>query len=358
MASSSASEVFSSPEAKGAIVGGLVGGPAGAVVGAGIANQFGDELSKLDPFKAGADAAREGQAANKAAVEEAKGLTSTVETTGSESTTGGTTSNQTSQTTFAPRSHEEQQLLDASIANFQKQQGLVSDFEGRIGARQGVQDQAQTGLGQILGGQAFNLTSDEEARINRLRQSGIDVGSNAVNSVLNERLGELQADAARRGIRGQAVSQLQTGVLGEAAKSLERTTLEANRIAAQQAIDLPGARAGVQAQTAGQFANFADVAAQQAIQNRQSLQDPVALQQLLDERLRGGTTTTSGGTTTDQTTSSTGTRVGTGEGAAGVLAATVGTPTPGAGGLATGLGAIGALGQLAGGAGQVIGAVK
>lgn len=324
MASKSAAEVFSSPEAKTALAAGagfIVAGPVGAVVAGGAV--------------AGAEAAKQGQKKLDKAFDTAQGLQTKVENSSSSTVKGTNTATQ--QTTFAPASKTEQELRDASISNFKAQQDLVDQSGADIAARGGVQGSARDALGNILGGGAFDLTPGEQARINALRQSSIDVGSNAVNDILNQRLGDLSADNARRGLRGQAVSQLQTGVLSEAAKSLERQTLAANQTAAQQAISMPGQRVGIQAGTAGQFADFADLAKQQAITNRQALQDPIALHQMLDERLKGGTTTSTN--TTDQTTTGLDTRIGTGEGAVDILKAQAQVPSAFAGGFAGAAGA-------------------
>lgn len=351
MASATASAVFSGNQAStpsgggstaerergakaGGTIGGAVFGPGGAAIGAGAGgllgnktapiSNFGDLIERKrldeDPFR---KAAREQQEAAEKALETAKGLQTTTDESGT-STTAGTTS-ETSQTTFAPKSRQEQELLNASIANYQKQQGLVKQQEAGIKARGGVQTAARGGLQDILGGQAFDLSASEQARIGNLRQANIDASSNAVNALLNERLGELQADAARRGVRGQAYSQLQGDVLGEAAKSLERSSLDANRIAAEQAISMPGQRAQIQAGTAGQFAGFADELQQQAIQNRQALQDPIALQQMRDERLKAGKTQTTGAKS--DTTTSAGKSTQTGLGQAEILANMAGLPS-------------------------------
>lgn len=260
--------------------------------------------AKADRYRLGEDpfvkAAEEAKKTAKEALETAKDLKTTTQESGTQTTSG------VQQTTFDSRSREEQQLLDASIENYGKQQALVDQQTEDIQARSGVQTAARSGLTSILGGDAFNLSAGEQANIDRLRQANIDVGSNAVNELLTQRLGEVSADAARRGVRGQAFSQLQGDALGEAAKSLERTTLDANRLASQQAIDMPATRVGIQAGTAGQFAGFQDELQQQAIQNRQALQDPVAMQALLDERLKGGKTTTGGTTSTDGTSTKTG----------------------------------------------------
>jgi hypothetical protein len=355
MASKSASEIFSSPEAGGALSGAasgaatgfMIGGPAGALVGAGVG-------AGLGAFGAnqGAKAAKEDRKRADSAFEKAKELQTKVEQTSSNTATTKGTNTQTQSTTFAPRTGEEQALLDSSIANFQKQGALVDSAENDINARLGTQDAARGTLGNVLSGDAFDLTGSEAARIDALRNADISASSDAVNELLTQRLGEVSADAQRRGLRGQAFTQLQGDALSASARELNRATLEANRTAAQNAITLPGQRVGIQAGAAGQFADFADAAKQTAITNRKALQDPVALQQLLDERLRGGTTSST--QSTDQTVSTTGadTRIGTGEGAANVLAAGIDKPSNAAGGMAGALGVLGTAAQVVGAGAQ------
>lgn len=219
-----------------------------------------------------------------------------------------TDTNRTQQTTFDPKSAQEQALLDSSVANFNQQQRLVGEQEAGIAGRQGLQQQGRDVLGGIASGEAFGVTGQEQSRIDALRDAELAQGRSGVDSILNERLGQLSADAARRGVRGQAFSQLQTDVVGEAAQSFERQQLEANRLAAQRANEAVGQRTGLQANVGAGLSEFADQARQQAITNRQSLQDPAALKAMREERLASGTTKTTGqdtsrttGTTTSRT---------------------------------------------------------
>ncbi len=324
MAKKSASEVFSSPEAAsslsrpGEVLSDWSGGdknPITAHVG-GLVNKL---RGGGNPFK---EAAKEQDQRYDDAYDKAKDAVVTTDGTSTSTTKGGTTSS--SQTTFAPRGPEEQALLNASIDNFGKQGVLVDNAEKSITERLGTQTGARDTLGGIFSGQAFDLTDSENARINNLRNADISASSNAVNELLDRRLAETSADAARRGVRGQAFSQLQGDAIRSSAQELNRATLDANRTAAGNAIAMPGQRVGIQAGSAGQFANFSDAAAQQAIDNRKALQDPVAAQQLLDERLRGGVTT--GTTNTDQTTTGANNQATTGGGAADILAAQAGSP--------------------------------
>jgi len=347
MASSTAEELVTSPGAKtvagaagGAALGFAVGGPVGAVVG-GLAGAG---------AVGGAEASKEADRRQREAIEDLKNLETTVKQETSQTTKGGTESVQ--KTEFTGRSPQEEALLTKSIRNFERQHNLAAQQEAALGGREQLEGQAQAGLGGILGGQAFAVSPEEQARIDALRSSTLDVGQERVNRFLQQNLAGIEADAAARGVRGQAFSQLQTGALESASQALQQQTLEANRLAAEQALQLPGQRVGIQAQTAGQFADFAGMSRERAIQNRQLLQDPIALQQLRDERLRGGTTTQ--GTTTDQTVTGEDLRTGRGEGAAAAIAAlgqSPGATASGLGGLFEGLGAGAKIAGAAGGGG-------
>jgi hypothetical protein len=236
-------------------------------------------------------------------------------TTSSSTTKDSSVTDQSSKTStsFAKAGKTEEALTKGQLQALESQKKLVADQEKDILAREGVQTQARDALGNVLGGQAFDLSASENERINRLREANIGASRGAVDELLTTRLAELEADAARRGVRGQAYSQLQGDVLGTSARELQQATLQANQLAAQQAIDLPGARAGVQASTAGGLAGFADQLQQQAIENQSILQDPVLKQQLLDERLKAATTSTTGKTSTTGTSQTTGTSATTGQ---------------------------------------------
>ena len=280
----------------GSIAGGLLMGPVGTAVGAvggeGFQGTLQNPLGSLqsasgnvfgglnDPFGA-EKIAREQQAQADQAIEDIA----------SRDITSDSTTTSTSRTKFDPKSKRESELQQASIDAFNKQRELVASQQEGIRGRAELQTGARDTLGGILGGQAFDLTAGEQARIDNLRGADIAASRGAVDEMLNERLAQLNADAASRGVRGQAFSQLQGSALGASARELNMATQQANVRAAEQAISMPGQRVGVQAQTGGQFAGFADALQQQAIQNQGLLQDPIAMQNLRDERLRAGTTT-------------------------------------------------------------------
>lgn len=186
---------------------------------------------------------------------------------------------------YAPKTQELMDLEKMSKDHYLKQQELVSGMEGLIEGRQGVAQDAQGTIGDILGGGAFALTEDEQQRINNMRTADIAASQNAVQNMLDKNLSNLNVDMARRGVRGQASSQLQGGALNTAAEQLNRATLEANRNASNLALNMPGQRAGVQANTAGQFADFGDALTQRAFQNNQILQNPVLMQNAQNQRI-------------------------------------------------------------------------
>jgi hypothetical protein len=284
-------------------LGGLLGAAAGAKIGGG-----GGISGPSDPF--GSKAA---QQQRESAMETIQNLQDTAQSTveDTKNTQGFT------QLQLGSKDPIQAQLERSSLEQFKKQQALVAQQEADIAQRAGLEAAGRGTLADIAGGGAFALSPEEQARIDQLRQSEIDVGSNEINRLLDQRLGELQANLAQRGVRGQAASQLQADVLGEGARSLESRILAANQNAAQQALALPGQRVGIQAGVGQNLANFQDQARQQAIANRQALQDPVLLQQLRDERLKTGKQVT------DQTTS--GKTSTTGTQSAGGRASAIGT---------------------------------
>ena len=169
---------------------------------------------------------------------------------------------------------------------------MVDDMLGldnaELLARQGLATDAQGSIQDFLSGAGFAPTQSEQERIEKMRQADIAASQNAVQQLLQQSLGGLNVDMARRGVRGQAASQLQVGEMATAADQLNRATLEANRNAAQNYLSIPQQRAQMQGNLAGQFANFGDALQQRAFMNRQYLQNPALMQQLQDERIRTG----------------------------------------------------------------------
>lgn len=320
----------------GSAAGGQILGPAGALLGGAAGAGAGGLSMPSDPF--GAKAA---QQQRQQAIEDIKNL----EVTRDVNQDMTTTQEQTSTTELAKKSKTQEELEQSSLDNFLAQQEMVKSLEGDIEGRAALQNAGRGVLGDVASGQAFALSPEEQQRINALRQSEIDVGSQAVNQMLDQRLGELQANLAQRGVRGQAASQLQADTLGEATQSLERRMLAANQNAAQQALSMPGQRVGIQAQVGQGLADFQEQAKQQAITNRNQLQDPALLRALREENLATATKKSTGTTRQSGTVNT----VSQGEGAAGAIATLAGGPSVQQENIATGAGAIGAIGKGVGG---------
>lgn len=199
--------------------------------------------------------------------------------------------NTTSQTTFAPKSSREQQLLNQSRKQYEQGVKLAGQYEGEIGQYDPLQQAAiQQQLG-LLSGEAFGLTPQEMEQLNMLRSSMVQQGSADVNKMLDERLRQSLSHAAGRGLRGQALAEIQGRVIDSGAEELGRIQNQANQFYAQQAINTPLNRINAQAGAANTGLNIQQILQQQAIQNRNALQNPFALQAMMEERMRSGVTT-------------------------------------------------------------------
>ncbi len=323
-----------------AALGGLglaVGGVPGALFGAAKGAEFGASFDPKNPLGKDPTGAKAAEKKRNSLLEELKKaeVTTTGESSSVTDTTG--TSRQESQMMFDPKSAQEQALLDQSLSNLSQQQNLVTQQEAGIAGREGLQTGARDTLGGVLSGEAFQTTDLERGRIDAVRQADLDIGSRQIGGFLDERLAQLQADAAQRGVRGQAFSQLQGDVVGEAASSLESRVLEANKQAAQSEIDITGQRVGQQAGIAGGLADFSDQARQQAIANREGLRNPAELAAMRDERLKGGKQVTTGSNTSRSNTTGTSSSTQVGGGFAGAATQFAGMPTSQQSGLATGI---------------------
>lgn len=208
-----------------------------------------------------------------------------------------TSNSSTSKTTFDPASAEERQLQQQSLQNYLQQMALGGQYEQGIGGKQGLQDQAMGAYGNVLSGQAFQMTPQEQAQLQALRGSMIDHANFDVNKMLDSRLSQLSNDAGARGLRGQAYSQLQGDALRGAADQMGNATRQANQVYAQQAINLPYQRLAAQNPYIQQGMSLADQMRLQAVQNRQTMQSPFLMQMLNNERMRSGTTTQVGNAT-------------------------------------------------------------
>lgn len=198
---------------------------------------------------------------------------------------GGSDETQTRTVNIAPPSGMERDAQEKSWQSYLQQLNLAQQGEQGIQGGAGVQGAARQSLESILGGQAFNLTPEEQQRIQDIRSSMISQGSDEVQKMINENIQRANASAATRGVRGQALSELQGRGISAGAEQMGNLVQQANLVAAQQAQQAPLQRIGLQGGLANQNANFMEQLRQQAIANRQALQNPVLMNNLQQERM-------------------------------------------------------------------------
>jgi len=195
-------------------------------------------------------------------------------------------------TSMGPKSAAQQELEKQSMQNYQAQQGLAGAYERGIDSAQGLQDQARSGISGILSGESMNLSPQEQANIQAIRQAMVAQGSDDINSLLDRRLAASDNSAAARGVRGIAQQQLTGDALRTAAAEQGNLSQQANLYAAQQATALPYQRIAAQSPYFQQGMTLADQMRVQAQQNRQMLQSPYLLQ--LEQQSRGANQTIQG----------------------------------------------------------------
>ena len=198
---------------------------------------------------------------------------------------------QTQTTSIQGPGAQEQQLQSQSLANYMQQQNLAKGLEGQIGATQSFQDLARQGAQGLIGGEAFALSPEEQARIQSMRDALIQQGTANVGFQTQQGLQQAVGSAAGRGLRGQALGSLQARVLESQQRNVADIANQANTLAAQQALQMPMQRVGLQQGMIGQGMTLADQLRQQAIQNREALQNPVLMNALQRDRLANTTTT-------------------------------------------------------------------
>lgn len=219
------------------------------------------------------------------------------------------TQDQVSRKTFDPVSAEEQALRQQSLQNYLQQLALADQYQQGVTGAQGLQDQARANILNLINGQGMAATPEEMALINQRRDAMVAQSSADVNRFIDERLNSLTRDAAARGVRGQALSQLQGDAIRAGADQLGAAVRQADMVAAEQAMQTPYQRISAQSPFLQSGLSLGDLMLQQAQQNRQIAQNPYLLQLLNQERLAGGTTATTGKNTSNTTGTQTGTSV-------------------------------------------------
>ncbi len=188
----------------------------------------------------------------------------------------------------------EQGLQRSSLENYNQAQQQAQGLEGQIGAAQSFQEQARQAAQGILGGQAFNVTPEEQMRIQGLRDALVQQGTADVGFQTQQGLQKALGSAAGRGLRGQALGALQGQVLESQQRNVRDIANQANTMAAQQYMQAPQQRIAAQQGIIGQGLSLADLLRQQAFQNRNTLQDPTLMNTLQRERLAGASQVTRG----------------------------------------------------------------
>jgi len=197
----------------------------------------------------------------------------------------------TSQNSIAPAGAQEAALQSQSLQNYQQAQNMAQGLEGGIGAAQSYQDQARQAGQNVLSGQAFNITPEEQMRIQGLRDALIQQGTANVGFNTQQGLQQVAGSAAGRGLRGQALSSMQGQVLQNQQRVVGDVANQANTMAAQQYLQAPQQRIAAQQGFIQQGMSLADQLRQNALANRQALQDPALMQYLFRERQANATST-------------------------------------------------------------------
>lgn len=199
----------------------------------------------------------------------------------------------------APATQAERDQQTNSLNAYLAQQNLVNQQQNQLssdGSAFGLQNNSINSINSVLNGDAFNINPQQQAQIDNIRNASIQAGQGDIQDYLDSNLSKISNSAGVRGLRGQAVSQLQGDALGASAKQYGNLVNQANLTAANQALAVPYQQASLQANTANSNSNYANNIQQQAINNQQMLQNPTLLNYYQNERLgaAGQTTSTPG----------------------------------------------------------------
>ena len=201
---------------------------------------------------------------------------------------GGGRGDTTSQRTYMPqKSAQEMQLERDSMANYRRQQELAGQAEQNMQGADQMRDPAIQAYMDQISGEAFQATPQELQQIQTLRDAMIQQGSQGINQFVDQGLDQATSGAAARGLRGQAMGELRGRVLEQGAQQMGALQNSANTFAAQQAINNPFNRLQSQQGALQQGLTYGDMLRQNAMNNRQQLQNPVLMQSLANQRMAG-----------------------------------------------------------------------
>lgn len=180
-------------------------------------------------------------------------------------------------TSRGPASPEELQLQQQGMQQYLKQLGLLGGVDDNV---QDLDPLRQAALGQQMGvltGQAFAPNQQELSQIENMRQQQINAGTGDIQRFLDQNQGQIASSAGMRGLRGQALAQLQGQALDTAGQQFGNLVNQAGMQATQSQMQAPYQRVAAQAGAAQQGMTYQDQLRQQAINNRQMASNPALL---------------------------------------------------------------------------------
>jgi hypothetical protein len=189
-------------------------------------------------------------------------------------------------------SANEKQLQQQAIQQYLQQINQTNQLEQGIGALDPLRQQAISGYGDILSGQAMQATPQELQQIEQLRQAQIGLGTQDINRLLGQAQSQTNQLAGVRGLRGQALGELQGQNTQMAAQQIGNVVNQAGVQAAQQVMDNPFRRISAQQQALQQGLTYQDQLRQNAVQNRQLAANPAMLNYYQQGRAQQTTETT------------------------------------------------------------------
>lgn len=199
-----------------------------------------------------------------------------------------TTYDNRSKLNLDPLSKEQRQLQQQSLQSYLQQLALAQQYEQGLGGAQGYQDLARQQAMGVLSGQGLQATPQEQALIEQQRAAQVGQAQADVQRFLDQNLSGLSNQAGARGLRGQALSELQGRALASSADQLGNASRQAAAQAAQAQLNAPYQRLAAQSPFLQQGVSFADQMRIQAQQNRQAAQNPYLLGLLQQERIATG----------------------------------------------------------------------
>lgn len=186
----------------------------------------------------------------------------------------------------------ENKLVNQAQGQYNKQLGLIDQQQAGLAALDPLRQQALQGYQGVLDGSAFQANQQDLSQIGQLRDAQIQLGTQDIQRLLGEATGMTNSQAGVRGLRGQALAQLQGQNTQQAAQQIGSVVNQANAQAAQMAIDNPYRRVAAQGQAMQTGLTYQDQLAQQAIQNRQLASNPALLSYYQGNRSQQGSLNT------------------------------------------------------------------